>query len=120
MSGKLTNDPNATAFVPTNAEAIWPYRQKDALKKINTKLPSSSRINGHDIYCINRVHDVLSKFPMAAYKPHKLASPQYSDEYVNWVVDHSQKDQEFFHNLREEMKKRGRDSQKTASKKKKR
>ena len=104
IRAKVTADPGAVRFVPENAEEIWPHRQKDLLREINKEIKKSPPINGHDILCINTRLDVLKKHPEFAYKPHKLASPQYSDEYVKWIVVQYRQDQKFFDRAREEYK----------------
>jgi len=105
MIVRISTDPKAPKFVPHNAEEFWPHRQKSLLAKINKRLPSTIRINGHDILCVNRRLDVLKSHPDFAYRPHKMASPQYSDTYIDWLIDQASKDPNFFRAAREEYKK---------------
>lgn len=104
IRARVTADPGAVRFVPENAEEIWPHRQKDLLRELNREIKPSSQINGHDILCINTRLDVLKKHPEFAYKPHKLASPQYSDEYIKWIASQYKQDPKFFERAREEYK----------------
>jgi hypothetical protein len=97
--------PGAVKVVPQNAEEIWPYRQKDLLLGINKQLATTPMINGHDILCINSHLNVLKTHPEFAYKPHRLASPQYSDGYAQWIVEQYKSDPRFFHRMREEYRK---------------
>ena len=76
------------AFVPRNAEEIWPHRQQGLLNAVNRRLPRTAWINGYDVMCVNRKYDVLKSRPDFAYKPHHLASPQYSSAYADWLVAH--------------------------------
>jgi Schlafen, AlbA_2 len=98
ITAQLTADPGALKVVPQNASELWPYRQKDLLKEINKRVSPS--INGHDITCINKELDLLKTHPEFLYKPHKLASPQYSDAFVAWVADEFEKDRQFFTRMR--------------------
>ena len=39
------------------------------------------------IYCIRLVFDILKTRRGFAYKSHRLASPQYSDAFIDWIVN---------------------------------
>jgi hypothetical protein len=106
ITAKVSSGPGAVRFVPQNAEDLWPYRQKDLLERINKELKKIPAVNGHDILCINTHLDVLKAHPEFAYKPHKLASPQYNDSYAAWVIDQYKQDPKFFTRMRSDYKKR--------------
>ena len=106
LTADITASPGAVQVVPRNAEELWPHRQKDLLQLINKQIKKSPPINGHDILCINSHLNVLRDHPKFAYKPHKLASPQYSEEYADWIVRQYTTDKRFFERLREDYKKR--------------
>lgn len=106
IKAEVSAGPGAVKIVPQNAEEIWPYRQKDLLDKINKELKISPAVNGHDVLCINTHLNVLKARPDFAYKPHKLASPQYNDAYANWIVSQYRQDPKFFVRMRDEYKKR--------------
>jgi hypothetical protein len=42
----------------------------------------------------------LKAYPKFAYKPHHLASPQYSDAFIEWIVDEYTKNKNFFRETR--------------------
>lgn len=96
IMARVSAEPGALSIVPQNAEEIWPYRQKDLLREINKELPSSAQVNGHDMLCINTALNVLNDHPEFAYKPHRLASPQYSQQYAEWIVAQYRRDKQFF------------------------
>jgi len=100
ITAKISAEPSATHFIPANAGEIWPHRRSAVIKKVNAALPRGKRINGYDIQCVGRVHDVLSKHPEFAYKPHPLNSPQYSEAYVDWLIEQFSQDPEFFSKMR--------------------
>ena len=108
IRAKVSATPGAVRVVPQNAEDIWPHRQKDLLLQLNKEIEGSSPINGHDILCINTHLNILKSHPEFAYKPHRLASPQYSDEYKRWIAEQHKNDPKFFQRMREEYQKRKR------------
>lgn len=106
ISAEISAAPGAVRIVPQNAEELWPYRQKDLLSEVNKGIQASRPINGHDILCINSHLGVLKNHPEFAYKPHRLASPQYSKKYAVWIVEQFKQDAKFFKRIREEYKRR--------------
>jgi len=76
------------------------------LAEINKELKIAPLINGHDILCINSNLGVLKNHPEFAYKPHRLASPQYSKKYASWIVEQFKQDAKFFKRIREEYQRR--------------
>jgi len=105
ITAEINATPGAVRVVPQNAEEIWPYRQKDLLQAINTVIKKSPPVNGHDILCINTHLNTLKDHPEFAYKPHRLASPQYNEAYAGWIIKEYREDPNFFQRLREEFKK---------------
>jgi hypothetical protein len=106
ISAEINASPGAVRIVPTNAEELWPHRQKDLLHEINKEIKTSPLINGHDVFCINNHLGVLKNHPEFAYKPHRLASPQYSNQYTAWIIEQFKQDPRLFKRMREEYKKR--------------
>jgi len=106
ITAEVSAGPGAVQFVPQNAEELWPHRQKALLGAINKELQTQPAINGHDILCINSKLDVLRRHPEFAYKPHSLASPQYSAAYATWIITQSKQDPKFFQRMREEYRKK--------------
>lgn len=105
ISADISATAGAVRIVPRNAEEIWPYRQKDLLEEINKEIKTSPPVNGHDILCIHSHLGVLKNRPEFAYKPHRLASPQYSKKYASWIVGQFKQDSKFFKRIREEYRK---------------
>jgi hypothetical protein len=102
VAATISTDPAAPKFVPRNAEDIWPYRQKDLIREVNQALGKDApRMNPYDVTCIKQQFDVLRSHPEFAYKPHHLASPQYSASFVAWIVKQTASDPDFFHKTRD-------------------
>jgi Putative DNA-binding domain len=108
INAKVSDDPSAVRFVPENAEEIWPHRQMDLIRAVNRQIGNEQRINTHDIYCIKMVFDILRKHREFADKSHRLASPQYSNEFVDWIVDQYRRDKAFFQRVRAEYRRKTR------------
>jgi EC042_2821-lke REase len=106
VQAKVSTDASAVSFVPSNAEEIWPHRQKDLIRAVNQQIGRGRRVNSHDIYCIRVVFDILKARPDFAYKSHTLASPQYSDTFIDWIVSEYRKDGTFFQRARVECRKK--------------
>jgi hypothetical protein len=104
VQAAISSDPSAIKFAPTNAGDIWPHRQIDVIREVNKKLGNGVTINSHDILCIKNKYDVMKAHPEFAYKPHKLASPQYSDAFVEWLLAEYKKNKNFFQKAREDHK----------------
>jgi hypothetical protein len=99
---KIASDPSVKTVVPGNAEEIWHHRQKDLIREVNKRLGKNAKINSHDIFCIKKIYDVLTKRADFAYRSHHLAPPQYSNAFIEWVIDEFRRDNQFFERLRRE------------------
>ena len=102
VHGTIAPGPAAVPVMPANAEEIWPHRQVDLIREVNQRLGDEAKINSYDVQCINKKLDALKSHPEFAYKPHRLAAPQYSKEYANWIVQQFKRDRNFFKNTRAE------------------
>jgi hypothetical protein len=104
VKAAMTDDPTAVKFAPTNAEEIWPHRQVDLVREVNKRLPSGVKIGPFDVQCIKAKYDIFRNHPEFAYRPHKKASPQYSEAFVNWLIEQYEQNKNFFSKAREEHK----------------
>lgn len=84
--------------VPKNPDKTHPHRRKDALELVNAQLAGAAKVNSHDLYCVNVVHKVSSRAEF--YYKSKFASPQYSQAYVDWLLDCYGKAPDFFADAR--------------------
>lgn len=100
---RLVNDSDAPAFKAVRTDLLYPHRQTELLKKVNSMLPEGTRISSHDITCVRRTHGV-SEQPNFFYKP-QYSSPQYSDAFADWLVEQHRLDPDFFHKSRDACKK---------------
>lgn len=101
VKAKITNSPDAMPLRPQDTEHIWPHKQKELLIKINSQLPNGVKINGHDVLCLRREHDITpEKYPGFIFKAHRDSSPQYSDSFIDWILEGYLKDNHFFEKAR--------------------
>ena len=96
---RIVDDPDAPAYRKLDYDLTHPFRQKETIAEINRGLPGKRKINSFDIQCINRVHEVWDKENFC-HCP-RYSSPQYSREYVSWVIGQYQQDNDFFQKTRE-------------------
>jgi len=62
-------------------------------------LPEGVVINSYDAQSVRRVHHIHDYPEYMQYLKH--AAPQYSDLYVDWIIDQFNNDSEFFSAARE-------------------
>jgi hypothetical protein len=101
IEARITNDPTAQAFVPSNAEAIWPLRRSEVVKAVKEALGEGFSFTNHDLVCVGRLHNVLSTKPAFAFRSHPTASPQYSPAYAVWIADQIRSNAGFLEACRE-------------------
>ncbi len=100
---RFTDDPDAPAYHNVDPNTTHPHRQKDIVEFLNKKKsPKNRPISQHDIYCVRQVYGI-EKNPTYYYKP-KFGSPQYSEEFLNWLIRNYNKDSSFFDKARAKWK----------------
>lgn len=96
---RIVDDPDAPAYRKLDYDLTHPFRQQNAVAEINRGLAGKTIVNSFDIQCINRVYDMRNKDNLC-HCP-KFSSPQYSREYVAWVITQYEQDNEFFTKTRD-------------------
>lgn len=96
---RIVDDPDAPAYRKLDYDLTHPFRQKEAVAEINRGLRGRTTVNSFDIQCINRVYETWDKDNLC-HCP-KFSTPQYSREYVAWVISQYEQDNEFFDKTRE-------------------
>jgi EC042_2821-lke REase len=100
---QLTTDPNAPVYGKLDPDVSHPYRQKEVVAEVNRKLPGRTAVNAYDIQCFRKVHKIDEKTaPQFCHLP-KFGSMQYSDAFIEWVVEQHAKDKKFFKKARDGM-----------------
>ena len=96
---RITTDVSAPVVQLTNPDDIYKYRRNGVVDVINKKL-KGHKINTYDIQAVGFVHNVYDNENFT-YLP-LYSSPQYSDTFVDWIVDQFKKDKDFFNKARQE------------------
>ena len=101
---RITDDPHAPAYKKLNPNITHPHRQKEVITIFNQKVEGQKKINAYDVVCVRKIYHIDDKYPDFFYKP-KFASPQYSENFVNWLLDMNKKDPQFFDNAKATIRK---------------
>ncbi len=92
---RLTTDPNAPLYGQLDPDRSHPYRQKEVIREVNARLDGPT-VNAFDVLSVRRVHAITEESrPEFVHVP-KFGSPQYSDAFVDWLVEQQANDSEFF------------------------
>jgi hypothetical protein len=82
-----------------------PHRQKELLAALVAALAGAVTANQHDVQCVNKVHGVKKRADWF-YQGKVVGSPsQYSEAFVDWMVERVKQDPHFFVTAREGAKK---------------
>jgi hypothetical protein len=98
---QLTTDPNAPVYGKLDPDESHPYRQKELISEVNRRLPGRARVNSYDILCVRRTHDIDQKTAAQFCHRPKFGYVQYSEAFVDWLIDQQRKDKKFFASARE-------------------
>jgi hypothetical protein len=98
---RVVDDPDAPVVGRADFDATHPHRQTEVVARVNRRI-GTTVVSGYDIQCVRRAHatDANAEF---FHRP-RFGSPQYSDAFIEWLVDEYQQDATFF----EKAKERGR------------
>jgi hypothetical protein len=100
---RITDDPNAPVYQKLNPDLTHPYRHKELVALFN-KSSEQIKITRNDVQCVRKTHHIDSEHPEFFYKP-KYGSPQFSNEFLSWLLQKSKEDPEFFENAKSEIRK---------------
>jgi len=103
ISIRITDNKEAPAFRLETPDATHPYRQKEVIEIVNKKLKGGKRVNQYDILCVRRVYKINECKPDFYYKS-KYGVPQYSNEFVEWLLNSYEENPHFFDEAREKYK----------------
>ena len=93
---RLTTDPHAPLYGQVDPDHSHPYRQKEVITEVNKRLDGDHAVNAFDMLSVRRVYDITeASRPEFVHVP-KFGSPQYSDAFVDWIVERDRSDAQFF------------------------
>lgn len=97
---RITKDEEAPAYRLMTPDVTHPHRQKDVIEIVNERLKGRKKINQYDVLCVRNVYNIDDTKPDFYYKS-KYGAPQYSNEFVEWLVQFYEKNPSFFDAARE-------------------
>jgi len=101
---RLTEDTSAASGILIHCDDSHPLRQCDVIRRINERLGNGIKINQAHIQDIRRVHLIEEK-PHFFHKGRIPGAPkQYSESFVDWIVENFSRDSDFFNKAREARK----------------
>jgi hypothetical protein len=93
---RLSDDPNAPLYGRLDPDRTHPFRQTEVVTEVNRRLPEGFSITPYDVLSVRRVHDITEPTrPEFTHVP-KFGSPQYSDAFVQWLLEQHEQDPRFF------------------------
>lgn len=98
---KIVDEADAPAYRLETPDDTHPHRQKEVIELINQRLGRKKIINSYDVLSVRRVYGIDETKPQYCYNP-KFGSPQYSDDFINWLIQCYEKDPLFFVKAREQ------------------
>lgn len=99
---RFTNDPNAPAYRNEDPNISHPHRQKEVVKLLNERIKGHRPITQYDILCVRRIYGTETN-PLHCYKP-IFGLAQYSNEFIEWLIEQYKKDADFFDSARNKYK----------------
>jgi hypothetical protein len=96
---RLTRDESAPALSVVQADKLYPYRQKELIKRLAERLDGRIAVSAHDLQCVRRtfsIDDDPTFSHQAQYSPRK-----YSETYVDWLIEQFTADPAFFQKARD-------------------
>lgn len=95
-AGREASEQGVIIEVPKDPDRTHPNRQKEVIEKVNKELQGQCKINQYDIRVIRKLFNVDKNSEWFYQSRIAGRSPQYSDAFVDWLVENAKKDQEFF------------------------
>jgi hypothetical protein len=98
---QITTDPGAPIYGKLSPDQTHPHRETEVIREANKRLPSGIRISHFSVQSIRSVHDLNDETrPDLVHQP-KFGSKQFSDAFVDWIVEHINEDTQFLETTRQ-------------------
>jgi hypothetical protein len=96
---RLTTDESAPTLSVMQADKLYPYRQKELVRRLAERLGGQLTVSGHDLQCVRRAHKIDDD-PMFSYQA-QHSPRKYTEAYVDWLVSKHAEDPKFFQQARD-------------------
>lgn len=94
---RIVTDPEAPALHPQDVDHLYPWRQKDLLRELNSRL-GRRMLTTYDIQAVRRQHRLDERPEFIFNLPG--AGRRYSPATADWIMEQFNGDPEFFHQAR--------------------
>ena len=94
---RIVSDPNAPALQPQDVDRLYPWRQKDLLHELNSRI-GRRMLTTYGIQAVRRHHRLDERPDFVFHLPG--AGRRYSPEVADWIMERYERDPEFFHEAR--------------------
>jgi hypothetical protein len=91
---RIVNDPSAPGYRSIDPNATHPHRHKELLRILKPQIEDYD-IRTYEIQCVRRIYNIDNN-PSYYYKPKFSSSPQFSDSFIEWLVQQFNADHDFF------------------------
>jgi hypothetical protein len=94
---RIVTDPEAPALQPQDVDRLYPWRQKDLLRELNSRIGRRA-LNSYDIQAVRRQHHLDERPEFVFNLPG--AGRRYSPASADWMMQQFGDDPEFFRRAR--------------------
>ncbi len=101
---RIVTDPEALG-VRVDTDKIYPYRQKEVIEQVNERLAGVRKINQYDILSIRTKYNINEKRSEYCFAS-EYGPKQYSEAFVDWIIESYEKNNRFFDKARKTYKKK--------------
>lgn len=88
---RITTDQNAPLYRAVDFDVTHPYRQKELIAEVNSRLPVDKAINAYEFLAVRRTNEIDPDF---VHRP-RFGTNQYSETLVEWLVERIERDPQF-------------------------
>jgi hypothetical protein len=97
---RLTNDPAAPAVKRLHPDDTHPFRRKEVVAEVNGRLAGKATVSPYDIQRVRDTYAIDDGSHPDLYYESKHAAPQYSEDFVKWIVQQFERNSSFFSEAR--------------------
>jgi hypothetical protein len=98
---RITTDENAPLYRAVDWDVTHPHRQTELIPAVRRRLPRNVSVNAHDLLSVRRAHNIDHEtHPDFVHRP-RFGSNQYSEAFVDWIVEQYEANAEFFAGARD-------------------
>lgn len=93
---RITTDEHAPLYRAVDFDVTHPYRQKELIAEVNSRLPEEQAINAYEFLAVRRTNEIDPDF---VHRP-RFGTNQYSQAFVDWLVERIERDERFIERAR--------------------